>query len=319
MKLEYIMKRRTRALILFAIVALITALAPATILAQETTEGEDGLLLRINNPVTLAESEAEQNVVVIGDNATIDGTVTGSLFVLNGDATVTGQVEQDIVVVRGTLDLASTATVGDVSVIRGNLVRDAGATVNGSITEGDFQVNFWDWGIFWAFLWLGATLVTLVAGLVFAAIGGRQLKAAGDAAIREIGPTLLGAAAAWIVLPILMVMIFITLVGIPLSLGYLLFVLPAIWFLGYLVAGTQLGRMILRSRYDEAHPYLAALLGLIILQIVGILPVFGGLITTLAGIVGSGALIVLAWRAWRGSGTEQNALQVQVTTPKPAS
>lgn len=257
--------------------------------------------------------------MVIGDNAMIDGTVTGSLFVLNGDATVTGQVEQDIVVVRGTLDLASTATVGDVSVIRGNLVRDTGATVNGSITEGDFQVNFWDWGIFWALLWLGATLVTLVAGLVFAAIGGRQLKAAGDAAIREIGPTLLGAAAAWIILPILMVMLLITLVGIPLSLGYLLFVLPVIWFLGYLVAGTQLGRLILRSRYDEPHPYLSALLGLIILQIVGILPVFGGPITTLAGIVGSGALIVLAWRAWRGSGTEQNALQAQVTTPQPAS
>lgn len=301
------MRRELRVVILLLTVIALFLLLPVAAMAQEVGSDEEGLLLRVNGPVTIAENEVIDNVVVISDNVTVDGTITGSLVVLNGDATINGVVNDDVTVVRGTLDLTSTANVNNVSVIRGDLVQDPAATVAGNITEGDFQVTPWDWGIFWGFIWLGSTLVVLVAGLVFAAIGGRQLRASGDTITRNIGPSLLGVVAIWILLPILMFFVFFTLVGIPLSIGYFLFVLPVVWFLGYLVAGTQLGRLILRRRYDDPHPYLAALLGLIILQVIGILPIFGGFVAFLAGLIGSGALIVLAWRAWRGPGIEEPA------------
>lgn len=313
------MKRGFRALFLIVIIALLAALIPAAVMAQDAREGEEGLLLRINGPVAIGSQEIVDNVIVFGDNVTVDGTITGSLVVINGDATITGQVHEDVTVVRGTLDLASTAVVENVSVIRGEFARDAGATVTGSITEGDFQVSPWDWGVFWAFMWAGGTLVVLTAGVVFAGIGGRQLKQSGDTLLRFPGAALLGIAGVWILLPILMFMAFFTVIGAPLSIAYFLFALPVFWFLGYLVAGVQLGRTILRSRYDEAHPYLPALLGLIILQIIGIFPVFGGLIVFIAGVAGSGALLVLGWRAWRGPGAELTMPQAQVTTPNPAS
>lgn len=313
------MKRGFRTLILIVFIALLAALLPAIVFAQDASQGEEGLLFRVNGPVTIASQEVVDNVIVFGDNVTVDGTITGSLVVINGDATITGQVHEDVTVVRGTLDLASTAVVENVSVIRGEFARDAGATVTGSITEGDFQVSPWDWGVFWAFMWAGGTLVVLTAGVIFAGIGGRQLKQAGDAIQRAPGAMALGVVAAWIAAPILMFMAFFTVIGAPLSISYFLFVLPVFWFLGYLVAGVQLGRTMLRSRYDEAHPYLPALLGLIILQVIGIFPVFGGLIVFIAGVAGSGALLVLGWRAWRGPGAVTTAAEAQFTTPNPAS
>ena len=47
-------------------------------------------------------------------------------------------------------------------------------------------------------------------------------------------------------------MAMLTLVGIPLGLGVLLLVLPALWFLGYIVAGARLGTLILH-RDDAAQ------------------------------------------------------------------
>lgn len=313
------MERRIRALFLIAIIALLAALIPAAVMAQDTSDGEEGLLLRVNGPVTIGSEEVIDNVIVFDDDVTVEGTITGSLLVINGDAVITGDVQQDTTVIRGTLDLASTANVENVSVIRGEFVRDAGATVGGSITEGDFQVSPWDWGVFWAFMWAGGTLVVLTAGVIFAGIGGRQLKQSGDTLVRSPGAALLGIAGVWMLLPILMFMVFFTVVGAPLSITYFLFALPVFWFLGYLVAGVQLGRTILRSRYDEAHPYLPALLGLIILQLIGIIPVFGGLIAFVAGVAGSGALLVLGWQAWRGPDATVTAPEAQITTPKPAS
>lgn len=311
------MKRGFRTLILIVMVALFAVLLPAVVFAQDTTQGEEGLLFRVNGPVTIASEETIDNVIVIGDNVHVAGTITGTLVVIDGDATITGQVQEDVTVVLGTLDLASTATVANVSVIRGEFVREAGATVTGSITEGNFQISPWEWGVFWAFLWAGSTLFVLTAGLIFAGVGGRQLKQAGDALRRAPGPAVLGVVAAWFLLPMLMFMAFFTLIGAPLSVAYFLFILPVVWFIGYLVAGTQLGRMLLRSRYDEAHPYLPAMLGLIILQVAGLVPVVGGLIAFLAGVAGSGALLVLAWRAWRGPGGELAMPQAQVVTPEP--
>ena len=311
------MRNHYRYLLAVIAVILLGAMFPFAALAQETS-GDDGLIVRVNGPITVAANEAVETVIVIGDNAIIEGTVTGSLIVIDGDAFVSGTVQDDVTVVSGTLDLAGSAAVNNVNVIRSDFIRDPGASVTGTISEGNFTINFWDWGIFWAFLWVGSTLAILAAGLIFAAVGGKQLKAAGNAIVRSPGPALLGVVGIWIAAPMMMFMVFFTVVGVPLSLGYFLFVLPIFWFLGYLVAGTQIGRSILRSRYDEDHPYLAALLGLLLLQLIGIIPVFGGLIGLLAGLIGSGALIVIGWRAWRGPGESAATVPEGSTTARPA-
>jgi hypothetical protein len=315
---EHLMSRKPRLIILLLTVFALLVFAPIAVLAQDASGGEEGLLLRVNHPVTVAENEVIDNVIVFGNDATVEGTVTGSLLIIDGDATITGTVQDDAIVVGGTMTLEPTAQVENVTVFRGELVRDPSAVVGGSINTGDFQFNPWAWGIFSIVMWTGMTLVVLVSGIIFAGIGARQLKAAGDATIERPGPSFLGVIAAWIVLPVMMFLVVFTLIGIPLGVGYFLFVLPVLWFLGYLVAGTQIGRMILRARVNEQHPYLAAILGLAILQLLGALPVPTGIIGFLAGIYGSGTLIAIAWKAWRGAQIEQPAPAPISTTPKLA-
>jgi hypothetical protein len=50
---------------------------------------------------------------------------------------------------------------------------------------------------------------------------------------------------------------------------------------------------------DPDHPYLGALLGLIVLRLLALIPAAGFLFGFLAALIGAGALAVLAWRALR--------------------
>jgi hypothetical protein len=299
------------------LLGVLLALIPAAVFAADETD-EDGLLLRVNGPVTIAADDVEQNVIVISDDVVVDGMIEGSLIVIDGDAVVNGRVADDVTVISGSLTLGSAATVHNVSVIDGTLARQQGATVTGDISERSELIAAWYWGLFSAIVWAGVTLAVLVAGLIFAAVAARQLRAAGDAIVQRPGSTLLAAVIGWIGMTVAMVMLFFTIVGIPMGIGYFLFVLPVLWFLGYLVAGTQLGRLVLRSRGDSERPYLAALVGLLILQGIGIIPWLGVLVAFVAGVVGSGALLLLAWRSWRGERPARRMAPVMSPAPTPA-
>ena len=65
------------------------------------------------------------------------------------------------------------------------------------------------------------TIAALLGGLVFAAVAGRQLSTATEVLTGELAYSILGAVAVWIGLPIVAVLAFITVVGIPLGLGLL--------------------------------------------------------------------------------------------------
>jgi hypothetical protein len=81
--------------------------------------------------------------------------------------------------------------------------------------------------------------------------------------------TILGVVFVWVALPIIAALAIVTLIGLPLGLGVLIFLLPALWFLGLIVAGTRLGLAIVKvsGRESGEHPYLASFVGLLILQL----------------------------------------------------
>jgi hypothetical protein len=122
----------------------------------------------------------------------------------------------------------------------------------------------------------------------------------------ELAGSVVGGVVVWIALPILAFFLLFTVVGIPLSIGTWIFLMPVLWFLGYIVAGARLGSALVgfRERADgTAHPYGAAVLGVVLLQLVTLLPVIGWLVAAIAGLWGAGALAYIAWRAVRGGGT----------------
>jgi hypothetical protein len=284
------------------VLAVAIGLMPAAVFAQEADDEVDDVLIRINGPIQVPAGEAAEGVVVISDDALIEGTVD-YLVVINGDATITGTVKHTVTMVNGTVTLKDGAWVEeDVQLYWAEAVREVGATVVGDVREewGGFNVGRG----FWFGLWLSMTVAVLAAGLLFAAVGGRQLAGAGRAVSGQVGPTLLGAVVLWVGVPVLAVVAMITVIGIPLGFGVLFFLLPALWFAGYLVAGAALGLpLVARMRGEAAnhHPYLAVAVGLLIFQVVALVPFIGGMVAFVAGLVGAGALTQQAWAAFRGA------------------
>jgi hypothetical protein len=155
-------------------------------------------------------------------------------------------------------------------------------------------------------------VIFVVAALIFAAVGGRQLTRTAFAMTGQAVNTIVGGVFLWVALPILAVVVMLTVVGILLGIAVFMFFLPVVFLLGYIVAGTRLGLAITGrlNRESGDRPLLPAALGVIILQIIVLIPVVGWLVAAIAGIWGGAALAYTAFAAAGGKSFE-------TTTPAP--
>lgn len=289
------MKRKI--LLLIAAMAAILFL-PATALAAENTS--DSFMLRVGGTTTIAPTEQLDTVIVIDGDAVIDGTIDDTLWVVSGDAVINGQVNGDITVIDGTLTLGPTANVHDVTLMRSDLTRDPAAVVTGDVSERSELVNF-GWGdeLFSFAFWIGSTIALLVAGLVVTALLGRRVTAAANTLTARPVESLVFAILLWIALPVLGVISILTIIGIPLGL-MLLLSFPIIWMVGYTVAGARLGAVITPRLSLGGHPerpFWEVAAGIIAFQLIGLVPFIGGVVVGLAGFIGSGAIVYLAYRS----------------------
>ncbi len=114
--------------------------------------------------------------------------------------------------------------------------------------------------------------------------------------------SILASVLTFVALPIPAFFILFTGIGIPLGLSTLLLLLPALGFLGYLVAGIRIGSFILKVtgiRPDGGSPYFGVVVGLMLLQLILFVPLLGWLAAFLVAFWGAGGLVLYAWRAWR--------------------
>lgn len=237
-------------------------------------------------------------VVVVQSRAEVAGTAD-VLVVVQGTATLTGARVGEVVVIQGRVLLEEgTVVTGDVRLVDATLVQGEGTRVQGRVTNDSVARvgrGLLAFGLVFA---LGAAVVMLVSGLAAAAVAPHGVRAVGALMTDRLGPTVLAALVVWVGGPAVAVAAFVTFVGIPLGLAVVLVLLPALGFLGYLVAGIWLGDYALgRLRgSDEAwHPYRAALVGVAMLLVAGWVPVLGSLVTPAAAFLGSGALALHAW------------------------
>lgn len=318
--------------------ALAAAMLPASVLAQDSDE--DGLLLRIGGSTRLASDESVGVLVTVSSDVVVDGRVDDGMVLLGSDTVVNGTVDGDIIAVGGSLRLGPDAVVtGDVAYNNTTFVTDADAVIQGTVRD-NLGVNLSrDVTRFVAWLslatWAGSTLLALAAGMVFAGIGGRQLWACAGNITRRPLQSLLSIIALWMLGAVLVVVLFISILGIPVALAIVL-ILGAVWSLGHIVAGTRIGAALTRRSIDDrtiAHPYLPALIGITVVQLVALVPVLVGLLAAYAtaddatglsplsvlavtvswsinavigivGMLGAGAMIYYAWRAWTSDGAD---------------
>jgi hypothetical protein len=114
-------------------------------------------------------------------------------------------------------------------------------------------------------------------------------------------------------LPLLGFLLVLTVIGAPTGFGLLFVLLPALAFLGWIVAAIWIGDWLVagtRGSREPGHPYLAAVIGVIVLTLVGIIP----LVTAIATLFGFGGLLLAAWRSLR----PETAQLERAGTPQPA-
>ena len=283
------------------LIALFLALLPATSFAQVNEASDAGFVMRIDGDLTVREGESVDSAVVISGNVQVDGTIQDFLMVIDGDAEISGRVDGDIVAISSTIDLTADAVIdGDINLIDSDLNQAPGSQVLGDVND-EFEIHWWVFLIINFVFWIGMTIAVLIFGLLLVAVAPRQAANAAATMTADPGWSILSAAIAFIGVPIAAIITFVTVIGVPLGVGVLAFMLPAIWFVGYLVGGLMLGTLIYSQATGRVrgNRYLAVVTGLAIIQLFALVPFLGILVAILMGFWGAGAVVLLAWRSFR--------------------
>jgi len=233
-----------------------------------------------------------------------DAEIGGSLSVAAGNVVVAGSVGGNAELAGGTIRLAPSASIdGNVEYAVGEEgeFTNEGATVGGTVTrvrdvgagpwEGP-QIPDWTFGVygFLVNLALGAVLL-----LVFPRFSARVGDRVGDDPLRTGGVGLL----TLIVVPFVLLLVAITIIGIPLALvggvlfGLLLWV--ALVYGRFAVGGWLLALADIENRWG------ALLVGLIVLGLAGRIPWIGGVIDFVVLLLGLGAVAALLFTDYRNT------------------
>ena len=294
-------------------------------------------------------------------NVVITGSVDGDVSVATGNLRIAGDVGGDVSAGGGNVHLEDGATVAgnfDVGAgvvrIEGSIGGDArigaesielgdDASIAGSLTydgqlEGNLDAVAGDITrdrtlgpttvtelqplVSWVFA-VYAFLMNLLLGIILLALFPRFSLGVADRAIAEPVKTGLVGLGVLVVVPLLLIALFITVIGIPLGLvGTLIFLFIA-WvslIYGRFVLGMWLLSAGMRNRLgfqgsDDAtkvagvdRKWVALVLGLALGALLGVIPVVGGLVNFLLFLLGLGAiaLVLNGRRGGDGTGTVEH-------------
>ena len=277
------------------------------------------VLISTKGDVTIPAGEQADFVMVVDGTATIAGQVN-TIVVVNGSANLTGARTETVFAINSPVNLADgTVVLGDVMTVD-SVVQQAGtAEVVGQVK--DMQASLIALGVVLApalvLLWIGFGVAVIAAGLLLAGIAGRQVRAAEALISHEPVLTFATGIVGMVVIPLAAFVLIATLIGAALGVGILIALWPLVAFVGYLVAGIWIGDWVLQQRrpaVSRERPYLAAVIGLLILQALSLVPVLG-IVSALVSLFGFGAVVLLAWRTLRAGGGTQVAVTVAAPGP----
>jgi hypothetical protein len=318
-----------------------------------------GSRVNVGGSVTVDKDEVAEEAVAVGGSATVEGEVENDVTAIGGPARIDGKVGGEVVSVGSGVYLGPNAEVeGDVTSVGGSVHREPGARVQGKINEVGFlpfsgrfgrHLRFghdWEpwpfWGgvshvmssvLFTVLLGLLVCLVLLVARVPLERADRQLVARPWPSALVGLG----GYVFFWPLVVAVTILLAITIIGCALFLLYpfLFLFVGLLLLLGYATVAYRLGRVV-EARFDRnfGSPYVAALVGVLLLQVWSILGhmldllpgplgffammvgLFGFLVQAVAWIVGFGAVILARFGLEPGYWPGQGAPPVPVT-PSP--
>jgi hypothetical protein len=257
--------------------------------------------VQVRNKVTIPfDTITKGDAVSIFDDVIVEGELHGDAIAIFGDITILGKVAGDVTCVLGKVVLGDNAEVdGDVTAVGGGMERALGARISGSVSnvglDGVFTKDIlrFSWGRGWL-RWANLFSYILYLGGLFAlalltiSLFPNHVAEVGVRIERELGRSALIGFLAVILIGPMMVLISITIVGIPVAflLGCAFMVAK---MLGYVAFVTLLGLRIIPSEKRNNLGSLA--LGVLVLGLVRYIPLVGPLVSIVVTIITLGAVL----------------------------
>lgn len=257
--------------------------------------------------ILIATSSVEaKNIIRIGGDVTVEkNQQADNIIVVNGQATVNGLVEQNVVVVGGSVFLTNNAVIrGNVVCIGGVVAKSISAQVFGNITELNSSnistaINSAIHGEWEGWSWIVAVvsicffLVISVFALLIALLIPRPIIAISAVISDRKTKSLLWGILGMMLIGPVAFLLAISIIGIPLiPLEFILVVLAGV--VGFISAGSLFGKFFLVKIIKSKEPGLvwATLCGLLLLWLIGWIPYIGWIIKTFVAITGLGGVLL---------------------------
>ena len=297
-------------------------------LPQQQPEGDK---LVLGGTYTLESGDTlSGSLFILGGTATLenDSIVQDDVLVLGGSLTANGLIKGDVHTVGGLVTLGASAVVeGDVVTLSGHMNKEEGARVEGEVKTdiagpfalvlpGNFRLPSWEgvptltlpkdfqaptlnmrfnpiWDGFWwlirSFIWAGlAVLVALFTP--------QRTERAGRTAVDNVIVSGGLGCLTILVMPLILVLLALTIFGIPISLIGT-FLLWIAWCFGLIVLGAETGKRLMGLfKADWAVPVSAGIgtfaLTLVVNGIETVVPCIGWMVPAVVGLIGLGAVIL---------------------------
>ncbi|MBA7667251.1 hypothetical protein ES703_75336 [subsurface metagenome] len=258
-----------------------------------------------------ALAKGENVLVEIGKDIVIaKGVEVDQAVAIGGDLTVLGKVKGNAVAIGGNLTLKSSAEIGEDAVcIGGKLEKEEGAQVQGDAVNigilkfpcfgkrALFRLGIGGLGgllgwLSWWGIFFGITkfIVELILAILLVAFLPRQISVISDSLKKNWWRAILIGILVLICAPLLMVLVGITIVGLPL-IPVIVMVLAVAGLLGrvsiFLLVGERLHRAF---NPKPLSSIVTVILGAIALNLVGLVPILGPVIYALVLVFGLGAV-----------------------------
>ena len=257
----------------------------------------------------------EKDIFIAGKSISIDGNVGRDAFLAGSDVSINSNIGRNVQVFASTFRIGNNAVInGDINVLAGNISIADGAVINGTVTYYDtatanipsyvktniikdtradndeLKTNpsltskiqdriFWSIANFVLF-----ALTLLIAPGLFKKMSDANRSGSVGTYLKSLGFGFL----LLFFVPLLAIILIVTLIGMPFGfISLLLYVLLIIYstvFVGYLIGDTIFK--------DKMNNYLKGLIGIVIIEVLKIIPVIGGIVSFATVSISLGLLVV---------------------------
>jgi hypothetical protein len=276
----------------------------------------------------------------------LSGEINGDVVVIGGNLTISSTINGDIVIIGGQALLTETALIkGDIATIGGNVEKEPGAEITGTVTNNappvisapdvpnvpnipnipnvpnvpetpEVNVNV---NPVWSVVGkIGQAFLVAIVGMLLTLFLQPQLDRAGASMIRQ--PVIAGGYGllVFIILPVAVVIMTVTIILIPIALIVAL-VAPLAWLFGMIALGQEVGDRFTKAINQTWAPVLSTGFGtfllMLVVGLVGMIPCVGWLPSFLVTLVAIGGVAM----TWFGTRNAPGMTPLEIIEVPPAS